>query len=88
MLSGKKIEKEVKMKEFVEYIVKKLVDRPDEVSINEIQGEKTVVLELRVGSGEMGKVIGKNGRIAQSIRTLLTATSAKSNKRVVLEILE
>lgn len=88
MLSGKKIEKEVKMKEFVEYIVKKLVDRPDEVSINEIEGEKTVVLELRVGSGEMGKVIGKNGRIAQSIRTLLTATSAKSNKRVVLEILE
>lgn len=88
MLSGKKIEKEVKMKEFVEYIVKKLVDRPDEISINEIQGEKTVVLELRVGSGEMGKVIGKNGRIAQSIRTLLTATSAKSNKRVVLEILE
>ena len=88
MLSGKKIEKEVKMKEFVEYIVKKLVDRPNEVSINEIEGEKTVVLELRVGSGEMGKVIGKNGRIAQSIRTLLTATSAKSNKRVVLEILE
>ena len=76
------------MKEFVEYIVKKLVDRPNEVSINEIEGEKTVVLELRVGSGEMGKVIGKNGRIAQSIRTLLTATSAKSNKRVVLEILE
>ncbi len=76
------------MKEFVEYIVKKLVDRPDEVTINEIQGEKTVVLELRVGSGEMGKVIGKNGRIAQAIRTLLTATSAKYNKRVVLEILE
>jgi len=76
------------MKEFVEYIVKKLVDRPDEVSINEIQGEKTIVLELRVGDGELGKVIGKNGRIAQSIRTLLTATSAKSNKRVVLEILE
>lgn len=76
------------MKEFVEYIVKKLVDRPDEVSINEIQGEKTIVLELRVGDGELGKVIGKNGRIAQSIRTLLTATSAKFHKRVVLEILE
>jgi len=76
------------MKEFVEYIVKKLVDRPDEVSINEIQGEKTIVLELRVGDGELGKVIGKNGRIAQAIRTLLTATSAKSHKRVVLEILE
>ena len=76
------------MKEFVEYIVKKLVDRPDEVSINEIQGEKTIVLELRVGDGELGKVIGKNGRIAQSIRTLLTATSAKDHKRVVLEILE
>ena len=76
------------MKEFVEYIVKKLVDRPEEVSINEIEGEKTVVLELRVGDGELGKVIGKHGRIAQSIRTLLTATSARSYKRVVLEILE
>jgi len=76
------------MKEFVEYIVKKLVDRPEEVSITEIEGEKTIVLELKVGDGELGKVIGKNGRIAQAIRTLLTATSARSYKRVVLEILE
>jgi len=76
------------MKEFVEYIVKKLVDRPNEVSVTKVEGEKTVVLELRVGNGELGKVIGKNGRIAQAIRTLLTASSARSYKRVVLEILE
>jgi len=76
------------MKEFVECIVKKLVDRPDEVSVTEVEGEKTVVLELKVGDGELGKVIGKNGRIAQAIRTLLTASSASSYKRVVLEILE
>ncbi|NVM03270.1 MAG: KH domain-containing protein [Candidatus Helarchaeota archaeon] len=76
------------MKEFVEYIVKKLVDHPEEVSINEVEGEKTIVLELKVANGELGKVIGKNGRIAQAIRTLLAAMTARSYKRVVLEILE
>lgn len=76
------------MKDFVEYLVKKLVDRPNEVSINEVKGEKTVVLELRVGEGELGKVIGKGGRIAQAIRVLLGAVSARTQKKVVLEILE
>ncbi len=76
------------MKEFLEFIVKRLVDRPDEVVVSEVVGENTIVLELRVGSGELGKVIGKEGRIAGSIRTLLTASSAKLHKRVVLEILE
>ena len=76
------------MKDFVEYLVKKLVDRPNEVSINEVKGEKTVVLELRVGEGELGKVIGKGGRIAQAIRVLLGAVSARTRKKVVLEILE
>lgn len=80
--------KEAKMKDFVEFIVKKLVDKPEEVVINEIEGDKTIVLELRVAAGELGKIIGKNGRIAGAIRTLLTAISAKSYKKVILEILE
>lgn len=78
----------VDMKEFVLYIVKHLVDKPDEVQVNEIDGERTVVYELRVGQGDMGKVIGRRGQTAKSIRTLLAAASAKTGKRAVLEILE
>jgi len=76
------------MKEFIEYIVKHLVDKPDEVRVTEIDGERTVVYELRVGDGDLGKVIGKRGQTAKSIRTLLAAASAKTGKRAVLEILE
>ena len=76
------------MKEFVEFMVKHLVDKPDEVHVNEITGERTVVFELRVGSGDMGKVIGRRGQTAKSLRTLLAAASAKMGKRSVLEILE
>jgi predicted RNA-binding protein YlqC (UPF0109 family) len=76
------------MKEFLEFIIKHLVDKPHEVQINEIDGERTVVYELRVGQGDMGKVIGKHGKTAKSIRTLLAAASAKAGKRAVLEILE
>ena len=76
------------MKEFLELMVKHLVDKPHEVQINEIDGERTVVYELRVGQGDMGKVIGKHGKTAKSIRTLLAAASAKAGKRAVLEILE
>lgn len=76
------------MREFIEFIVKHLVDRPNEVQVNEVDGERTVVYELRVGQGDMGKVIGKHGRTAKSIRTLLAAASAKTGKRAVLEILE
>jgi hypothetical protein len=76
------------MKEFLEFIVKHLVDKPNEVQVNEIDGERTVVYELRVGQGDMGKVIGKHGKTAKSIRTLLAAAAAKSGKRAVLEILE
>ena len=76
------------MREFIEFIVKHLVDRPNEVQVNEVDGERTVVFELRVGQGDMGKVIGKHGRTAKSIRTLLAAASAKTGKRAVLEILE
>ena len=76
------------MKEFLEYMVRHLVDKPHEVIVNEIDGERTVVYELRVGQGDMGKVIGKHGKTAKSIRTLLAAAAAKAGKRAVLEILE
>ncbi len=76
------------MKEFLEFIIKHLVDKPNEVQVNEIDGERTIVYELRVGQGDMGKVIGKHGKTARSIRTLLAAASAKAGKRAVLEILE
>jgi predicted RNA-binding protein YlqC (UPF0109 family) len=76
------------MKEFLEYIVKNLVDHPDEVKIEEIEGSRTTVYELRVGQGDLGKVIGKEGRTAKSLRTLLAATAARQGKRAVLEILE
>ncbi len=76
------------MKEFIETIVKALVDNPDEVDLNEIQGERTTVYELRVGAGDIGKVIGKHGQTAKSIRIIISAISAKQGKRAVLEILE
>ena len=76
------------MKEFVEYIAKHLVDKPDEVVVTEVEGQRTTVYELRVGEGDLGKVIGKRVQTAKSIRTLLGAASAKTGKRAVLEILE
>ncbi|MCK5124744.1 MAG: KH domain-containing protein [candidate division Zixibacteria bacterium] len=76
------------MKEFIETIVKALVDQPDMVKLTEIQGERTTVYELHVGEGDLGKVIGKHGQTAKSIRTLIAAISAKKGKRAVLEILE
>jgi predicted RNA-binding protein YlqC (UPF0109 family) len=76
------------MKQLVEDIAKALVDSPDEVLVREISGEQTTVLELRVAPGDLGKVIGKQGRTARSIRTLLGAASMKLNRRFTLEILE
>jgi len=76
------------MKEFVEFIIKNLVDKPGEVQVKEIAGKHTVVLELRVGKGDMGKVIGRGGQTARSLRTLIAAVAAKQGKRSVLEILE
>ncbi len=76
------------MKEFIETIVKALVDNPNEVDLTEIQGARTTVYELRVGPGDLGKVIGKHGQTAKSIRTIIAAISAKKGKRAVLEILE
>ena len=75
-------------KELVEYIAKALVDRPDQVKVSEIQGEKTSVIELSVAKEDLGKVIGKQGRTARAIRVILGATSAKLKKHFVLEIIE
>ncbi len=76
------------MKELVEMVAKALVDSPDEVTVNEVLGEQTTVLELRVAQSDLGKVIGKQGRTAHAIRTLLGAAGMKLRKRFVLEILE
>ncbi|MBD3237216.1 MAG: KH domain-containing protein [Candidatus Eisenbacteria bacterium] len=76
------------MKELIEFLSKALVDKPDEVDVREVVGEKTTVYELRVGDGDLGKVIGKHGRTIRAIRTLLSAAATKQNKRAVLEILE
>jgi len=77
------------MKEFVEFIVKHLVDKPDSVRVTEVKGERVTVYELHVGEGDMGKVIGKRGQTASAIRTLLNASSAaKKGNRAILEIIE
>ncbi len=76
------------MKELIEYIAKALVDNPDQVSVNEIQGDQTSVLELKVAKEDLGKVIGKQGRSARVMRTILSAASTKLRKRTVLEIIE
>jgi uncharacterized protein len=76
------------MKQLVEAIAKALVDNPDQVAVNEVEGEATTVLELRVASQDLGKVIGKQGRTARAIRTILGAAGMKVRKRFVLEILE
>ena len=76
------------MKELVAEIAKVLVDSPDEVTVREVEGEQVTVLELRVAPGDLGRVIGKQGRTARSIRTLLAAAGVKQNRRFTLEILE
>lgn len=76
------------LKEMVEYIVKKLVDKPESVSVSEICGEQATIVELRVAPEDLGKVIGKEGKTARAIRTLVHAAASKDRKRAVLEILE
>lgn len=74
------------MKELLEFIAKSLVDYPEQVSVNEVDGGKSIVLELKVASEDMGKVIGKQGKIAKAIRTVMKASAMKANKHVVVEI--
>lgn len=76
------------MKDLITEIVKALVDHPEEVSVNEIGGSYTTVLEVRVAKTDMGKVIGKQGRTAQAIRSIMSAAAGKARKRYVLEIVE
>ena len=76
------------MRELVEVIAKALVDEPEAVRVNEVEGEKVTVIELRVAPGDLGKVIGRQGRPVRAIRTILGATATKLRKRAVLEILE
>ncbi len=76
------------MKELVEQIAKALVDKPEDVIVSEVAGERTTVFELRVAQSDLGKVIGKQGKTARAMRTILSATGTKLGKRCVLEILE
>ncbi|EFI34004.1 conserved hypothetical protein [Desulfonatronospira thiodismutans ASO3-1] len=76
------------MKELIEYIAKSLVDNPDQVEVAEVEGEQTSVIELKVAKEDLGKVIGRQGRTARAMRTILGAASTKAQKRTVLEIIE
>jgi predicted RNA-binding protein YlqC (UPF0109 family) len=76
------------LRDLVEFMAKALVDKPEEVEVNEIVGEQTTVVELKVSKEDLGKVIGKQGRTARSMRTILNAASTKLHKRSVLEIVE
>ena len=75
------------MKELVEFIARELVDNPDEVEVKEIAGETSVIIELRVAPDDMGRVIGRDGRVANALRVLLRVVAAKQGKRVTLEII-
>lgn len=76
------------MKDLVEIIAKSLVDNPNEVHVNEIQGDQDLILELRVAPEDMGKVIGKQGRVAKAIRTVVKAAALNENQKVVVEIID
>ncbi len=77
-----------KMKELIEQMARQLVDTPDKVVVREVAGDRTVIYELQVADTDLGKVIGKNGRTARAMRTILQAASVKADKRAVLEIIE
>jgi predicted RNA-binding protein YlqC (UPF0109 family) len=81
-------EGEVAMKELIQRIAEALVDDPDQVTVNALEGSQATVLELKVAKEDLGKIIGKQGRTAKAIRTILGAASAKQHKRTVLEIVE
>lgn len=76
------------MKDFLEYIIKSLVDKPDEVQITEVPGENATVLEVKVAREDLGKIIGRQGKTARSIRSIVGAASIRNNKRILLEIQE
>ncbi len=77
-----------KLRDLIEHIVRSLVDHPDQVRVTEVDGEKTVVFELRCHPDDIGKVIGKNGKTVSAIRTLLTTAAARQNRRAMLEVVD
>lgn len=87
-MTGIPAENKTSMKSMVTYIAQSLVDKPEQVSVSEVEGNQTTVLELSVAKEDLGKIIGKQGRTAQALRTILNAISAKTKKRAVLEIIE
>ncbi|HHF09073.1 MAG TPA: KH domain-containing protein [Candidatus Atribacteria bacterium] len=76
------------MKELVEYLVKALVDNPEQAKVTKVEGEQSVIYEVRVAPEDMGKIIGKQGRIAKAIRTIVRAACVKNGKKAIVEILE
>ncbi len=76
------------MKQLLEHIAKGLVDYPDQVEVKQVESERLIILELKVAPDDMGKVIGKQGRIAKAVRTVINAAAVKENKRVVVEIVQ
>ncbi len=78
----------MEIKELLEYLARALVDHPEDVKVREVEGEKTLILEMRVNKNDMGQIIGKNGQIAKAIRTILNAVGAKLGVRTVFEIVE
>ena len=76
------------MKDVLETIIRNLVDSQDAVEIKEVEGEKTIIFEVKVAEGDMGKVIGREGRIAKSIRTIMQSLAAKENKKVIVEFVD
>lgn len=77
----------MKERELLEFLAKSLVDKPDRVEVSEVQGERSLILELKVDQSDIGKVIGKKGRIANAIRTIVKAAAVKQGKRIIVEIL-
>ena len=76
------------MKDLILYLAKSLVNHPDEVEVKEIQGEASAIIELRVAKEDLGRIIGKQGRTAKSLRTIINAAASRSNRKIVLEIVE
>jgi predicted RNA-binding protein YlqC (UPF0109 family) len=79
---------EGRMKELIEYMAKSLVDHPDRVEVDEVTGARSIIYELRVAPSDMGRVIGKNGRVANAMRSLLRVASTRAGKRAILEIVD
>jgi len=79
---------EGRMKELIEYMAKSLVDHPDRVEVDEVPGARSIIYELRVAPSDMGRVIGKNGRVANAMRSLLRVASTRAGKRAILEIVD